>query len=141
MPRGSRASSARGGRAPSAPPRPVPRWRRRHDILPTTPWPVGPLTLRPLRVPVTNHEFGAAKRTNHLRNLHRIRDMSGAGSRFGEAPDAGPRGRSLAPDLTFDVTLCMWITLRPVCTENGLRGFFRTHPVDGITAGSDRMNA
>src|SRR6267378_1102013 len=51
------------------------------------------------------------------------------------------RGSTLAPDLTFDVTLRMWITLSPVWTENGLRGFFRTHPVDGITAGSDRVSA
>ena len=51
------------------------------------------------------------------------------------------QGRSVAPDLTFDVTLRMWITRRAASTENGLRCFFRTHPVDHITAGSDHARS
>jgi hypothetical protein len=35
----------------------------------------------------------------------------------------------------------LWITPGLVWTGNGLRAFFRTHPVDGITAGSDRARS
>ena len=61
----------------------------------------------------------------------------GSGRSAGGLPASRPASHA-TPDLTFDVTLRMWITRQPASTETGLCSFFCAHPVDGITAGSNR---